>query len=297
VKASGQPFLTEFWSRKMDLENQEQVVDQAEVEETIEQEVEQVQSDEDTGSVEQVEETQEAEITVMIGDEAPEEEKPAPDWVRDLRKKNREDQKRIKELEAKLATQQPQAQTTLSKKPELDEFDYDTSRYETALSDWFEKKRKYEAVQEQNQKAQAEQTNAWQSKLENYAEARTQLKVKDYEDAESTVSESFNVTQQGVVIQGADNPALLVYALGKNPKKLKELASITDPVKFAFAIAKLETQLKVSNKKPAPPPEKVVGGTAPIRGAVDSTLERLRADAERTGDYSKVFAYRKQKRA
>jgi hypothetical protein len=53
----------------------------------------------------------------------------------------------------------------------------------------------------------------------------------------------------------------------------------------------------VSNKKPAPPPEKVVGGTAPIRGAVDSTLERLRADAERTGDYSKVFAYRKQKRA
>jgi hypothetical protein len=88
-----------------------------------------------------------------------------------------------------------------------------------------------------------------------------------------------------------------VYALGKNPKKLKELASITDPVKFAFAIAKLETQLKVSNKKPAPPPEKVVGGTAPIRGAVDSTLERLRADAERTGDYSKVFAYRKQKRA
>jgi hypothetical protein len=267
-----------------------------EPQETEVQEPEESDSQQD-GEAQDSEQTEEQEITVMIGDEAPEEEKPAPDWVRDLRKKNREDQKRIKELEAKLAIQQPQAQTTLGKKPELDEFDYDTSRYETALSDWFEKKRKYEAEQEQNQKAQAEQANAWQSKLENYAEAKTQLKVKDFEDAESTVSESFNVTQQGVVIQGADNPALLVYALGKNPKKLKELASITDPVKFAFAIAKLETQLKVSNKKPAPPPEKVVGGTAPIRGAVDSTLERLRADAERTGDYSKVFAYRKQKRA
>jgi hypothetical protein len=267
-----------------------------EPQETEVQEPEESDSQQD-GEAQDSEQTEEQEITVMIGDEAPEEEKPAPDWVRDLRKKNREDQKRIKELEAKLAIQQPQAQTTLGKKPELDEFDYDTSRYETALSDWFEKKRKYEAEQEQNQKAQAEQANAWQSKLENYAEAKTQLKVKDFEDAESTVSESFNVTQQGVVLQGADNPALLVYALGKNPKKLKELASITDPVKFAFAIAKLETQLKVSNKKPAPPPEKVVGGTAPIRGAVDSTLERLRADAERTGDYSKVFAYRKQKRA
>jgi len=107
-----------------------------------------------------------------------------------------------------------------------------------------------------------------------------------------------NVTQQGVVIQGAENPALVIYALGKNPKKAKELASIADPVKFAFAIAKLETQLKVTGKRTPPPPEKTVGGgTAPIRGAVDSNLERLREDAARTGDYSKVYAYKKQKRA
>jgi hypothetical protein len=286
----------------MEIENQEQQVEATEVEETTEVEVEQVEETEAEESQEAETETaeaeaQEEEITVMIGDEAPEEEKPAPDWVRELRKKNREDQKRIKELEAKLAQQQPQAQVTLGKKPELDDFDYDTQKYETALTDWFEKKRAYEAQQEQARKAEQEQQEAWQSKLEGYAQAKTQLKVKDFEDAESTVSETFNVTQQGVVIQGAENPALLVYALGKNPKKLKELASISDPVKFAFAIAKLETQLKVANKKPVPPPEKVLGGTAPIRGAVDSTLERLRSDAERTGDYSKVFAYKKQKRA
>lgn len=284
----------------MEIENQEQPVEQIEVEETTEIEVEQVEESEaeESQETETAEaETQEEEITVMIGDEAPEEEKPAPDWVRELRKKNREDQKRIKELEAKLAQQQPQAQVTLGKKPELDDFDYDTQKYETALTDWFEKKRAYESQQEQARKSEQEQQEAWQSKLESYSQAKTQLKVKDFEDAEATVSEAFNMTQQGVVLQGAENPALLVYALGKNPKKLKELSSITDPVKFAFAIAKLETQLKVSNKKPAPPPEKTVGGTAPIRGAVDSTLERLRADAERTGDYSKVFAYKKQKRA
>lgn len=245
-------------------------------------------------------EPEQEEITVMIGDEPVEEEsQPAPDWVRDLRKKNREDQKRIRELEARLAQQQaPQTASVPGKKPELEDFDYDTTKYEASLADWFEKRRKYEDQLAQSKRQEEEAQEAWQNKLENYAQSRTTLKVKDFEDAESTVAEMLNVTQQGVVIQGAENPALVIYALGKNPKKAKEIASIADPVKFAFAIAKLETQLKVTGKRTPPPPEKTVGGgTAPIRGAIDSNLERLRQDAERTGDYSKVYAYKKQKRA
>ena len=88
----------------------------------------------------------------------------------------------------------------------------------------------------------------------------------------------------------------MIYALGKNPTKAKELSAINDPVKFAFAVAKLETQLKVTNRKAAPPPESTVRGTGRVSGAVDSTLERLRADAEKTGDYSKVMQYKRQKR-
>lgn len=240
------------------------------------------------------------EITVMIGDEPVEEEpQAAPEWVRDLRKKNREDQKRIRELEARLAQQQaPQTSAAPGKKPELEDFDYDTTKYEASLADWFDKKRRYDDQLAQSKRQEEEAQEAWQNKLESYAQSRTSLKVKDFEDAESTVAEMLNVTQQGVVIQGAENPALVIYALGKNPKKAKELASIADPVKFAFAIAKLETQLKVTGKRTPPPPEKTVGGgTAPIRGAVDSNLERLREDAARTGDYSKVYAYKKQKRA
>lgn len=239
------------------------------------------------------------EITVMIGDEPVEEEpQAAPEWVRELRKKNREDQKRIRELEARLAQQQaPQTTAAPGKKPELEDFDYDTTKYEASLADWFEKKRRYEEQVSVAQRQEQEMQEAWQNKLEGYAQARTSLKVKDFEDAESTVADMLNVTQQGVVIQGAENPALVIYALGKNPKKAKELAAISDPVKFAFAIAKLETQLKVTGKRTPPPPEKVVGGTAPIRGAVDSNLERLREEAARTGDFSKVYAYKKQKRA
>jgi hypothetical protein len=287
--------------RPDEIETQE--VNVAEAEETQElqeaqQEIE-VEQQEDQLEVTEEAQAESDEITVTIGDEPVEEDKePAPEWVRDLRKKNREDQKRIRELEARLAQQQaPQAAAAPSKKPELEDFDYDTSKYEASLSDWFDKKRRYEEQLSQAKRQEEQAQEAWQSKLEGYAKSKTTLKVKDFEDAESTVAEMLNITQQGVVIQGAENPALVIYALGKNPKKAKELASIDDPVKFAFAIAKLETQLKVTGKRTPPPPEKTVGGTAPIRGAIDSNLERLRQDAERTGDYSKVYAYKKQKKA
>ena len=274
-------------------ENQEVKVEDLQDQEDLQEEVQEEQAETPAEAPAEAPAEPE-EITVTIGDHAEEEDQPAPTWVKELRKKNREDQRRIRELEAQLAAQAP-AQT-LGKKPELEEFDYDTSKYEAALADWIEKRRRYDDQLQAAKRQEEEQNQTWQQKLEGYAQARTELKVKDFEDAESMVAEQFNVTQQGVVIQGAENPALVIYALGKNPKKLKEISSIADPVKFAFAIAKLETQLKVAKKTP-PPPEKIVGGTAPIRGAIDSNLERLRADAERTGDYSKVFAYKKQKRA
>jgi hypothetical protein len=99
------------------------------------------------------------------------------------------------------------------------------------------------------------------------------------------------------VLQGADNPALVIYALGRNPKKAKELSEIKDPVKFAFAVAKLEKDLKVTNRKAAPPPERVVSGTGRSSGAVDSTLERLRTEAAKSGDFTKVIQYKKSKQA
>ena len=240
------------------------------------------------------------EVVITIGDEQPaQEEEQAPEWVRDLRKKNREDQKRIRELEAKLQqVQTPQAAVPkLGAKPKLEDFDYDSGKYEAALDNWFAQKRQVDEFQSRVKQAEQQQMQQWQAKLEGYAQAKQSLKVRDYEDAEATVQEALNTVQQGVLLQGADNPAMIVYALGKNPAKAKELAAISDPVKFAFAVAKLEAQLKVQPRKTPPPPESSVRGTAAISGAVDSNLERLRAEAERTGDMTKVIAYRRQQRA
>lgn len=249
---------------------------------------------------EEDEDEDEDEVVISIGEESPpqEEEARAPAWVRELRKANREKEREIRELKAKLtATATETKPVELKAKPTLESCDYDSDEYESKLTEWYEQKREYDAV-EANAAAQRDaEAKEWQDKLDSYAKARASLKVRDYEDAEAFALDTFNVTQQGIVLQGSENPAHLIYALGKSQKRAKELASINDPVKFAFAVAKLETQLKVTNRKAATAPERTItSGGGRISGSVDSTLDRLREEAVKTGDLSKVMAYKRGKK-
>jgi len=261
------------------------------------------QMDDETNSIDLAdddEEDDEDEVVISIGEESPpqDEEVRAPTWVRELRKSNREKERKIRELEAKLNTAATETKpVALVSKPTLESCDYDSDEYEQKLANWYEHKREYDLA-EANEAAQRDaESKAWQDKLDSYAKAKASLKVRDYEEAEATALESFNVTQQGIVLQGSDNPALIIYAIGKSTKRAKELAAITDPVKFAFAVAKLETQLKVTNRRAATSPERTIttsGGR--VSGSIDSQLERLRAEAVKTGDLSKVMAYKRNKK-
>jgi hypothetical protein len=266
-------------------------------------ETEEVDEPENGDSEEEEEsEPEEDEVVVTIGDEPvaePEaEDKSAPKWVKDLRKDHREAQRRIRELEAQVQASQPKVKTIeVGPEPSLDDddIDYDQDKFKAKWRAWSERKSQADRAAEDQRAAEKAQQDEWQARLNAYADHKSKLKVKDYEDAEVAVQSSFDVTQQGIIVQGADNPALVVYALGKNPAKAKELSSIKDPIKFTYAVAKLEAQLKVQNRKSAPAPERTISGSAPS-GSGDSNLERLRKEAERTGDYTKVSAYKKQQR-
>jgi hypothetical protein len=250
--------------------------------------------------VEEIEPEDTEEVVVSIGEEAPppEEHTPAPEWVKELRKTNRELQRQNRELQGRLQTAPPETKpVVIGSKPKLEDHDYDADKYEEALANWFERKRQADDANAKQEAEVMNQQKAWQAKLDGYGKAKAELRVKDFEDAEEVAQQVFSITQQGVLLQGADNPALVVYALGKNPAKAKELAEIKDPVKFAFAVAKLEKDLKVTNRRQAPAPERIVTGTGRSSGAVDSTLERLREDAARTGNMTKVIAYKAQKRS
>ena len=251
---------------------------------TTEPEVIEVQQPEATPvEPEQQTESLQEEDVVTIAGESPapeEEEKQAPEWVRNLRKNYRELQREKRELEERLKAVSPateQSPVTPGKKPTLEDCDYDSDKFENELAGWFERKRQSEETEAKHRAKQQEEQQTWQKKLETYTQSKTGLKVSDFQDAEDTVLETLSVTQQGIILQGAQNPAVMVYALGKNPNKAKELAGITDPVQFAFAVAKLETQLSVQ-KKQAPPPEKRINGNGSL-GTSNAQLDRLREEA------------------
>jgi hypothetical protein len=241
----------------------------------------------------------EGELVVSIGEEAPpsDEQARAPEWVRDLRKRDRENVKRIKELEQRLAEKEQPKAATLPVKPTLEGCDYDAEAFEANLAKWYDAKREHDETAAQQRKLEEAAEAAWQAKVAAYQEGKTKLPAHDVDDAEDLVKQTFNATQWAILVDGLDNPALVIYALGKNPAKAKELAAVTSLSRFAVLAGRLETEVKTSKRAAKPNPETSLTGLAPggTKGS-DATLERLREEAMRTGDMSKLNAYKRQLR-
>lgn len=246
-------------------------------------------------------------LVVSLGEEPEqqnEDDKRAPDWLRDLRKSNREKDRRIRELEAQLNSGRPtpEAEIDVGKEPDVDDYETWTEDGKAKFKkDWAEWNARSNAAAERQRTREAEQkqqVEAWQRTRDSYDAAKSALKVEHFEDAEETVKETLSIPQQAIILAAMEpkKAALMVYALGSAPKKLKELAAITDPIKFTVAITKLESDMKVSKTKAAPAPERVVRGNVAGAAAVDSQLERLRKEARQTGDYTKVTDFQRQQR-
>lgn len=284
------------------VQDQDAVEDDEQVEQ---QEGETPDSDEDQHEPEADEGDADGEVVITIGEEAPPhdedevEGKPAPAWVKNLRIADREKAREIRELKQQLAakaTTQEQA-PTLGAKPTLESVDYDEDRYEAALDAWKDQKRSIDDQAAKKQKEVDDQQKEWEGKVNKYKAAKATLKVANFDDAEAVVTDKLSLIQQSVLMDAIDTPELqaqLVYALSRNEGELKRIASITNPVKFAVAVSKLESQLKVTSRKAPPAPEKVVRGSAAAIGVNDPKLARLEAAAEKSGDRTEVARYKKQ---
>lgn len=238
----------------------------------------------------------EDEILVTFGDEAAPASNEGHDTglVRRLRAE-------IRERDARLAAiaKPPEAQgIEVGEKPTLESCDYDESAFETALDAWKDRARLADEAKTKAQKdAQANQA-AWAEEMADFGRKKAALKARDFEAAEEDVVAGLSLSQQAIVIKASEDAAKVIYALGKHPSKLATLAAIQDPIKFAVAVSKLEGTLKVSiGNRSAPPPEGTVRGSAPISRQADKHLERLEAEAERTGDRTRVVQYKRQIRA
>lgn len=280
------PVLSLDEQEAQDAATESEETENAEVSETVEDGAE---------AVAQTTEKPAEDLIVQIGDAEPEAEEAAPAWVKELRKRNRELDRQNRELMRQVQGQTQQSQ--VGAEPKLEDFDYDADKFKAAYAVWFEAKRKETDHKAQIEAASLREQTQFAAKLQDYSTKKTTLGVKDFADAEALVEETLNPQQQAVIVKYAKNPALVVYALGKNLGKMTELARSTDLLEFGIQIRELENQLKVTpGKKTIPAPEKRIEGTAPS-GNLDGTLERLRAEAQRTGDFTKVLAYKNRKKA
>ena len=246
-------------------------------------------------------ETQEGEVEILVGDEQPEEVEPdeeaAPAWIKDVRQKSRDVKKENQDLKRQLREMQvkvdaPIAQPELGVKPTLEGHDWDSEAYSASLENWMSRKQEQDQRKVADERVQQGIQMQWQQKLSQYDEKKAKLRVSGFADAEAVAQESLHPVQLGIIIQGAEDPAKVIYAIGKNDERAKALAKITDPVQFAFAVSKLEASLKTTTKT-APPPSTIPKGSGSKVGS-NATLDKLRDEASRTGDMSKVMEYKRK---
>lgn len=189
----------------------------------------------------------------------------APQWVKELRKKSRDDAKRIKELEKQLeekATVTP-VHTGELVKPTLwdDGIDGDEDIYDQKLSAYHEAKSQQEAAVRAKQEQQDAFIKLHNEKTAQYNERKTQLKVKGYERAEKVVIDEVPEQIQGAIIHYAEKPEMVVLALGHNPELRKQISQTTDPVQLGRLIGNIEAKVRI-----APKAKKKASSTPNVKG-------------------------------
>lgn len=229
-------------------------------------------------------------VLVVFGDDEVESEPETP-TIRRMREALRDKDRRLKEALAKVP------KVEVGEKPDLwDDCDGDPERFEIALDAWKQRKAEAEAAQNvqsaTNDTARAE----FDSELAEYAQQKTKLARPDFDTAETLVVGKLSPVQQSVVIMAAKNKAAMIYALGKYPDRLDALAEITNPVKLAVAAAELERSLKVQARKKASPPQERMRGGTPNNAPADQKEAALEKEADRTGDRTKLIAYRREQK-
>lgn len=227
-----------------------------------------------------------------LGDD-PERDRPEDtSIIKKMRQELRESRQRIRELE----TSNKPAPVQLRDKPTLQDHNFDEDAFEADLLKWQNEKRDADAeatkAQERDQRIQQD----WQRDVSAYQAKKAALGVPDYADAEAAVESALSVVQQTVVVKAANDPAALIYALGKSETRLADLAKIEDPVKLAAAVARMEGSVKVTKRKKPPELDRPARGSARTVTSGDAELERLTKEADKTGDRTKLIAYKAQKK-
>lgn len=210
------------------------------------------------------------------------------------------------ELRRQLQASKPAPPTVVvGPKPQAKDYELyepeQAEKFEADLLAWTDRKAKADAEEAARANAQQQAQQRWEGRISAVDTAATALKVRDQEQATTAFGSTFSLVQQGIILGGPKDPkdaALLRYALGANPAIAKKLADIKDPVEFSFEAARLLfKELNVSTRKNAapPPPERRLRSNVAGAAAVNDQLAKLEAEADKTGDRTKVAKFLRER--
>lgn len=225
----------------------------------------------------------------VLSFEGEQEPEPESDLVKHLRKELRRRDQQLAETR-----KQPQAEEPIivGPRPKIEDFDYDQERFDQELDAWDERR---EAKRQQDARVEAgqrQQQQRWQQVQDDYQAKKAALPFADRDAAEATAFAELSEVQQAVIASTAANPALVIYAAGKNPARLAELTSVEDPLKLAYQLGKMESKMTITKRTRPPNPDTPVRGSSVAMGDSAKQIEKLEKEAERTGDRSKIIAFK-----
>lgn len=221
--------------------------------------------------------------------------KAAKDNARKARDAEKERDEALAQARVAAAPKEPDA-IVVGEKPTLEGSGYDQDTFAADLEKYYERKRESEEQDRKRAEGTKAAETAYAERLGIYATGAKALKVADFPASEAAVKVGLTPVQQSIIVKHANNAALLVYALGRDGAKLKELGAIADPVEFAARVARLETEIKTVAKPKFQPEGKPKGGGtgSPATGA--SALDKAREKAAVTGDYTEVNRIKREQR-
>lgn len=216
------------------------------------------------------------------------------DLPKHLRAEIKRRDRRIKELEAAIP---PKPKVVVGDRPNLDDFWGEgdpQAAYDAAMDAWRDRKAAAEAQDREQEEAQQARAKEWQGLQASFRAGVQALKYPDKDKALKVAIDTLSETQQEAIARACNNPALVMFALGKNPTRLDKLSEESNLIKFIADAVRLEEKMKVGPRRTAPEPESIPQGSARVSvQSKDKHLERLEKEAEKTGDSSKLVAYKR----
>jgi hypothetical protein len=208
------------------------------------------------------------------------------DNLRQKIKEAKQLERKARAAEAALAARDVKPKIEEKPYPKPIDYGYDDALHEAAVLEWTENQAAVKVEKAKQQAAITARTEKLQQQFEAYTAGKKTLRVADFDTAEAAVMADLSNEQQQAILECATDPAKLVYALGNSPKARRELAAIDDPRLFGFRLAKIEGEIKVTQKTPPPVETRLSGGAG--AGASGGSLAAQLKEAERRAEINGI---------